>query len=117
MKNSCELYRVVHCYRTELCVRYRPGIRTQAKDRCVLVREHLREYRAVGEVLMENLVQLGMRDADLSAPDGRRTSNGGVLKRISKRVSTDHSSSTHDDKVPPVSRRNVLRLRDAHRRC
>ena len=58
MENSCELHRVVHCYGAEPCVRYRPGIRTQAEDRCVLIREHLRECRTVGEVLMENLFNL-----------------------------------------------------------
>src|SRR6478736_4178327 len=116
MKNSCELYRVVQCYRTELCVRYRPGVRTQAKDRCVRIREHLRECRAISEVLMDNLIQLGMRDTDLSPPDGRHTSNGGVSERISKRASTDHSGRTHDDKVLLDGRRSdCLRLRGAYR--
>ena len=43
----------------------------------------------------------------LLAPDGRHTSNGGVLERISKRVSTDHSSRAHDNKVLLANRRNV----------
>src|SRR5260370_39013639 len=77
MENSCEFDRDVHCYRAELCVRYRPGIRTQAKDCCLLICEHLRECRAISEVLMDNLIQLGMRDTDLSPPDVRHTSNGG----------------------------------------
>jgi len=65
---------------------------------------------------MENLFQLGMRDTDLSAPDGRRTSNGGVLKGVSKRVTTDHSSRAHDNEVLLASRPNVyLRLRGACR--
>jgi hypothetical protein len=75
MENSREFDRVVHCYPAELRIRYRPGVCTQAKDRCVLIREYLREWRAVREFLMENPHQLGVRDADLSAPDGRRTSN------------------------------------------
>src|SRR5579863_6507235 len=99
MENSCELDRVVDCYRAEFCVRYRPGIRTKAEDRCVLIREHLRERRAVSEVSMENLLQLGMHDTERSAPDGRRTSNGGVFKSVSKRVSTDHPSRAHDNEV------------------
>jgi len=107
MEHSRKLDRVVHCYRAELCVRYRSGIRTQAEDRCVLLREHLRECRAGGEVLMENLFQLGMRDTDPSAPDGRRTSNGGVLKGTSKRATTDHSSRAHDNKVLLTSRPNA----------
>jgi hypothetical protein len=56
---------------------------------------------------MENLFQLGMRDADLSAPDGRHKSNGGVLERISKRASTDHSSRAYDNKILLASRRNA----------
>jgi hypothetical protein len=69
-----------------------------------------------GEVLMENLFQLGVRNTDLSAPDGRHASNDGVLERISKRVSTDHSCRGHDNNVLLASRRNVyLRLRGAYR--
>ena len=37
--------------------------------------------------------------ADLSAPDSRHTSNGGVLERIAKGVSTDHSSCGNDYKT------------------
>src|SRR4029077_10359608 len=65
---------------------------------------------------MENLFQLGMRDTDLSAPDGRRTSTGGVLKGGSKRVTTDHSSRAHDNEVLLASRAHVfLRLSGAYR--
>jgi hypothetical protein len=63
-----------------------PRYTRPAEDRCVLIREHLRECRAAGEVLKENLCQLGMRDTDLFAPDSRRTSNRGVLKGVPKRV-------------------------------
>jgi hypothetical protein len=108
MENSREFDRIVHRYRAELCVRYRPGIRTQTEDRCVLIREHVREFRAASEVLMDNLIRLGMRDTDLSPPDGRRTSNGGVIERVSKRVSTDHSCRADDDKVLLASRRSVV---------
>ena len=45
--------------------------------------------------------------ADLSAPDNRHTSNGGVLERIAKGVSTDHSSCGNDYKPLLSSRRNV----------
>jgi hypothetical protein len=37
--------------------------------------------------------------SDLSVPDNRHTSNGGVLERIAKGVSTDHSSCGNDYKT------------------
>src|ERR1700756_2764105 len=114
-ENSRECDRVVHGYRAELCVRYRPGVCAHAKDRCMLIREHLRECRAVGEVLMENLLQLGMRDPDLPAPYGSHMSNGGVIENVVERVSTDHSRRAYDREVLLANRRNVpSRLRGVH---
>jgi hypothetical protein len=63
-----------------------------------LTREHLRERGAVRKVWMQNLCQLGMRDAELPAPDRCRTSDGGVLYRVTKALSADHSRRAHDYK-------------------
>lgn len=54
-ENSRELDCVVHGYRAEFCVRYRAGISTQAKQRCTLTRERLRQCGAVREISMQNL--------------------------------------------------------------
>jgi hypothetical protein len=91
VENSRELNRVVHGYRPEFRVRHRSGICTQAKDCSVLSGERLRECRAVREVSVHNLVQLGMRNVELPANDRRRRLDGGMLERIAKGVSTDHS--------------------------
>ena len=61
----------------------------------------------VYELLMDNLIQLGMRDTDLSPPDGRHTSNGGMVQRIAKSVAADHSGRTHDYQTFLARRRNV----------
>jgi hypothetical protein len=58
MKNSRELDWVVHGYFAEFRIRHGAGIGAQAKDRCVLTRERLRECRAIREVSMQKLVQL-----------------------------------------------------------
>jgi hypothetical protein len=47
-----------------------------------LTGEFLREYGAVREVWMQNLFQLGVRDAQLPAPNSSHTCNGGVLERV-----------------------------------
>ena len=46
---------------------------------------------------MEHLVQFRMRDARGLAADRGRTSDGGVIERVAKRVATDHSSRADDD--------------------
>jgi hypothetical protein len=56
---------------------------------------------------MQNLFQLGVRDADLPAPDRRRMSDGGMLERTAKRVSTDHPSRAHDYNACLPCRGNV----------
>ena len=48
---------------------------------------------------MQNLCQLGVRDAELPAPDRRHTSDGGVIERVAKGVSADHSGRAHDYKA------------------
>jgi hypothetical protein len=48
---------------------------------------------------MENLFQLRVPDAELSAPDGRHSSDGGVIEGVAKGVSTDHSRRAHDDQA------------------
>jgi len=47
--------------------------------------------------------------------DGRHASNDGVLERISKRISTDHSCRGHDNNVLLASRRNVYLVRSSDR--
>ena len=107
MENSREFDRVVHGYRPEFRVRHRSGIGTQAKDRSVLSGERLRECRAVREVSVHNLVQPGMRNVELPANDRRRRLDGGMLERIAKGVSTDHSRRAHQYKACLIPRRNV----------
>ena len=60
MENARELDGVVHDGFAELRLRYRPRIRTEAKDRCVLIRKRLRECGAVSKVLMQDFFQLGV---------------------------------------------------------
>jgi hypothetical protein len=62
---------------------------------------------AVREVPMQNSFQFGMRYAKLPAADRRHTYNGGVVRRIAKRVAADHSGCSHDDKTFVARRRNV----------
>jgi hypothetical protein len=113
-QHSRELDRVVHGDPAQLRVRHRPGVCAQAKDRCVLTGERLRECGAVREVPMQNLLQLGVRVAELPAPERRHTFNGGVLECVAKSVATDHSRRAHDDQALRARRRNVgSRLRDA----
>jgi hypothetical protein len=112
-ENPREFDCVVHRYCAELCIRYRPGIGTQAEDRCMLIREQLREFRAVGEILMDKLIELGIRDADLSAPDRRRTSNGGVIECIEacthrpsrSRLRLQGSSGRPSERLNPTPKR------------
>jgi hypothetical protein len=56
---------------------------------------------------VHNLVQLGMRNVELAANDRRRRLDGGVLERIAKGVSTDHSRRAHNYKACLIPRRNV----------
>jgi len=74
VENSRELDRVIDGYPAELRVGHRVCISAQAKDSGILIRERLRECGAVGEVLVQNLLQLGMRDAQPFAPDSRHSS-------------------------------------------
>src|SRR5258706_878433 len=95
-ENSRELDGVSGGYRAQLRVRHRPGVGSQAIHRSVLLRERLRERRAVYEVLMQNLVQLGVRNAELPAPDRNHASDGGGSERVSQLVPTYHSGRGHD---------------------
>ena len=74
---------------------------------CVLSRERLRECGAIREVSMENIFQLGVRDSKLPAPDHRRTRQGGMIERVAKGVSTDHSRRAHDYNAFLARRRNT----------
>jgi hypothetical protein len=56
---------------------------------------------------MQNLCQLGVREAKLPAADSRHTSNGGVVERVAKGVSADHSRRADDYKTFLARRRNV----------
>src|SRR5690242_840241 len=67
-KHSRELDRIVGGYDTQLLVRYRSGVRPQAIDHRVLVREYACERGTVCEVLMQNLFELGVADAKFLAP-------------------------------------------------
>src|ERR1700692_1637767 len=107
MENSSKLDCVIHGCRTEFRVRDRTRILAQAKDCCVLTQERLRECGAVREVSMLNLRELGMRDADLLAPNRRHTSDSGVLECVAKCVSADHSSRANDYDAPLARRRYV----------
>jgi hypothetical protein len=60
MENSRELDGIVHGYRAKLGIRHRSCIGTKAKDRCIMTRDHLPKGRTVREVLVHNLIQLGM---------------------------------------------------------
>src|SRR6266478_7492519 len=63
---------------------------------------------------MRNLCQLGMRNAELPAPDRHHTSDGGVLERVAKGVSADHSCRANDHKALLARHRNVhVRLGEA----
>jgi len=99
VENSRELDRVVHGYRAKLGVRHRSGICAQAKDRCVLTGERLRECGAVREVSVQNLFQLGVRDAEVLASDSRHSFDGVVSQRTAKGVSADHSGRAHNNKT------------------
>jgi hypothetical protein len=72
VENSRELDRVIGGYPAELRVGHRVCISAQAKDSGILIRERLRECGAVGEVLVQNLLQ--MRVAQPFAPDSRHNS-------------------------------------------
>src|SRR4029077_3195981 len=100
-QHARELDRVVYGDRTEFRVRYRTGVRPKAENHRILTRKCLLERGAIGEVSMQNLVQLGMRYAKFPAADRRHTSNVGVVQRIAKRVSADHSRRTNDYKTFP----------------
>jgi hypothetical protein len=111
-ENSRELDRVVHGYRTELRIWHRAGISAQAKDGGVLTQESFRECGAIREVLMQNLSQLGVRDAELPAADSGHTADGRMVKCVTKSVATDHSTPADDYNPLLADRRNVhLRLR------
>jgi hypothetical protein len=60
MENPRERDCVFHGDLAELHIRHRPRVRAQTKDRRVLARERVRECRAVREVWMQNLLQLGV---------------------------------------------------------
>src|SRR6202007_2078072 len=61
----------------------------------------------VGKVSMQDLFQLGVRDADISAPDSRHTSDDGVLERIAKGVSANHPSRAHNYQANPTRPRSI----------
>src|SRR4029077_10102880 len=90
---------IVHGYCAEFRVRHRSGVDAEAKDSRVLTRERHIECRTVREVSMQNLDELGMRDADVAAPDRRHASDSGILKRIAKGISADHSCGADDCKA------------------
>jgi len=46
---------------------------------------------------MENLFQFRVREVRGLTADRGRTSDGGVIERIAKRVATNHSGRTDDD--------------------
>src|ERR1700722_6536190 len=72
-ENSRELDGVSHGDCAELSIRHRSGICAQTKDCRVLTEKRLRECRAVREVLVKNLFQLGVRDAEVLASDRRHS--------------------------------------------
>ena len=80
MENSCKLNRVIYGYGAELCVPHGRGIGAQAKNACVLTRDYPSECGTVRKILMQDLVKLGMRDAQLPASDSRYALDGGVMK-------------------------------------
>src|SRR4029077_13164610 len=107
VENARELDCVVHGCFAEFRVRYRPRIRAEAKDRCVLIREHLRECGAVGEVLTVHFFPLGVRDAKTPAGDCRHAANSGVVERVAKGIAANHAGRPHDDKTFLVRRGRV----------
>jgi hypothetical protein len=56
---------------------------------------------------MQHLLQLRMRDAKLLAPNRRHSSDSGILERVAKGVSADHSCRAHDYKSLLASVRNL----------
>jgi hypothetical protein len=82
-----ELNGIVHRYHAKFSVGHSTGICSQAKDDGILSRKLLSECGAVREVSMNNLFQLGMRNAKFSASNSCHVSNDGMLKRVAKRVS------------------------------
>ena len=48
---------------------------------------------------MENLFQFRVHEARGLAADRGRNAHGGVIERVAKRVSTDHSGCANDDKA------------------
>ena len=106
VENARELDCVVHGCFAEFRVRYRPRIRAEAKDRCVLIRERLRECGAVSEVLMQDFFQLGVRDAKTPAADCCHAANSGVVERVAKGIAANHAGRPHADKTS-LSRRNA----------
>jgi hypothetical protein len=91
----------------ELRIWHRAGIRAKAKDSGVLTRKSFREGGAVREVPVQDLSQLGVQDADVLAPDSGHTSDGGMVKSVTKGVATDHSTSANDYKPLLSDRGNV----------
>src|SRR5882672_8376962 len=58
------------------------GIGAQAKNACVLTRDYPSECGTVRKILMQDLVKLGMRDAQLPASDSRYALDGGVIEHV-----------------------------------
>jgi hypothetical protein len=54
-------------------------------------RESLSERGAIGEIRMQHLAQLGVRDAKALSADGEDLLDAWVLERISQGVATDHA--------------------------
>jgi hypothetical protein len=106
-ENSRKFDRVIHGYRAELSVRLRAGIRAEAKDCYVLVRERLREGGAVAKIRVQHLLQFGVRDAKRPPPDSRHTFDGGVFKCMAQSVPADHSGCAHENKMYPACGRNA----------
>jgi hypothetical protein len=107
VENPREFDGVVHSDLAEFRIRYRTGIRTEAKNRRFLTREYFRESGAIREVSMDNFFQLGVREAKSPAADRRHTSNGGVVQRIAKGVAADHPRRADDYKTFLGRRRSV----------
>jgi hypothetical protein len=107
VEDARKLNHVIHGYRAELSVRRCAGIRPQAEDRGVLVRERLREGGAVAKIRVQYLDQFGVRDAERPPADSRNTFDGGVFKCIAQGVSADHSGCAHEDKMCPACGRNA----------
>src|SRR5579872_7341595 len=107
MENSRELDGVVHGYRAKLGIRHRSGIGAKTKDRCILTGDRLPKGRTVREVLVHNLIQLGMGEVELPPNDCRRDFDSWMFQRVAKSVSTNHSCRAHDYKAFLVCCRNV----------